>query len=184
MTLVANQLLATREPRKLKRVLYQNCWRWWINNQANRASGLWPTYRILNSKQPFGNCIWFPPHLKRWTGGPATSITVIQSGARRLNTVSTEACQEITSPKIYLVWFCLTDLGPQIGYSDWLTDWRFYLLPTECESSPLKQTTTASTIYHSQSYIHCYITYTTVGKFVPLPKYHATKKYRGMTKLA
>jgi len=120
VTSVANQLIATREPRKLQRVLYQNFWRQWINNQVNRACGLWSTYRILNRKQPFGNCIWFPPHLKRWTGGPATSITKIQSGARRLNTTSTEACQEITSPKSYLVWFCLRDLGPQISYSVWL----------------------------------------------------------------
>jgi len=119
VTSVANQLIATREPRKLQRILYQNFWRWWINNQVNRASRLWPTYRILKSKQHFGNCIWFP-HLNRGTGGPATSITEIQSGARRLNTASTEACREITSPKSYLVWFCLRDLGPQMGYSDWL----------------------------------------------------------------
>jgi len=119
VTSVRNQLIATREPRKWQRVLYQNCWRYWINNQVKRASGIWPTYRILNRTQPFGNCIWFPPHLKRWTGGPATSITVIQSEARRLTPLVLKPAKRPRPQKSYLVWFCLRDLGPQIGYSDW-----------------------------------------------------------------
>jgi hypothetical protein len=172
---VRNEVIATREPRKLQRVLYQNCWRSWINNQVKRVSGIWPTYRILNRTQPFGNCIWFPPHLKRWTGSPATSITVIQSKARKLTPLVLKPAKR-PRPQKSLSCLILFEIS-------WTADRLFWLkilsLPTECENSTLKLTTTVFAIYRSQSYIHCYTTYKTAGKFVPLPKNHAMKTYRG-----